>query len=60
MERSPVPDSSPPSPLPTAPALTDTAGPSYTAQQSPGHIYVCSRELAAIMDVVCMLATTQA
>ena len=31
VDRSPVPDSSPPSPPPTAPAPTDTAGPSYTA-----------------------------
>ena len=35
VERSPVPNLSPPSPPPTAPAPTDTAGPSYTAQQSP-------------------------
>ena len=35
VERSPVPDSSLPSPPTTAPALADTAGPSYTAQQSP-------------------------
>ena len=59
MERSPVPDSSPPSPPPSAPAPADTAGPSYTAQ-SPEHIHVSSRELAAIMDSVCVLATTQA
>ena len=58
VERSPIPDSSPPSPPPSAPALTDTAGPSYTAQ-SPEHIHVSSRELAAIMDAVCALATTQ-
>ena len=31
VERSPVPDLSPPSPPPSAPALADTAGPSYTA-----------------------------
>ena len=60
VERSPVPDSSPPSPPPTALAPTDTAGPSYTAQQSPEHIHVSSRELAAVRDVVCALATTQA
>ena len=59
MERSPVPDSSPPSPPSTAPAPADTAGPSYTAQQSAKHIHVSSRELAAVMDVVCVLATTQ-
>ena len=60
MERSPVPDSSPPSPHPTTPASTDTVGPSYTAQQSPEHIHISSRELAAVMDAVCALATTQA
>ena len=60
--RSPVPDMSPPYPPPppssTAPA--DTPGPSYTAQHSPEHVHVSSRELAAVMDVVCSLATTQA
>ena len=60
VERSPVPNSSPPSPPPTVPAPSDTAGPSYTAQQSPEHVHVSSRELAAIMDAVCALATTQA
>ena len=60
VERSPVPDSSPSSPPPTAPALTDTVSPSYTTQQSPVHIHVSSRELATVMDPVCALATTQA
>ena len=62
VERSPVPDLSPPSPPPppSAPASADTLGPSYTAQHSPEHVHVSSRELAAIMDVVCSLATTQA
>ena len=60
VERSPVSDSSPPAPPPTAPAPTDTAGPSHTAQQSPDHVHVSSRELADVMDVVCELATTQA
>ena len=54
MERIPVQDSSPASPPPTAPAPTDTA------QQSPKHIHVSSRELVVVMDVVCTLATTQA
>ena len=58
VERTSVPDSSPPAPPSTAPAPTDTAGPFYTSQQSPEHIHVSSRELAAIMDVVCTLATT--
>ena len=62
MERSLVPDLSPPSPPPppSAPAPADTVGPSYTAQQSPEHVHVSSRELAAVMDAVCALATTQA
>ena len=60
MEKSPVSDSSPPAPPPTAPAPTDTTGPSYTVQQPPDHVHVSSRELAAIMDAVCTLATTQA
>ena len=60
VERSPVPDSSPPSPPPTAPAPTDTVGPSYTAQQSLENIHVSYRGLSAVMDAVCVLATTQA
>ena len=60
VERTLVPYSSPLVPPSTAPAPTDTAGPSYTAQQSPEHIHVSSRELAAVMDAVCTLATTQA
>ena len=60
MERSPVLDSSPPAPPPTAPASTDTTGPFYTVQQPLEHIQVSSRELAVVMDVVCALATTQA
>ena len=62
MERSPVPDLSPPfpPPSPSAPAFADTTGPSYTTQQSPEHVHVSSRELAVVMDVVCALATTQA
>ena len=60
VERSSDIDSSPPSPPPTIPAPTDTAIPSYTAQQSPEHIHVSSRELAVVMDFVCVLATTHA
>ena len=57
-----MPDLFPPSPPPppSAPASTDTLGPSYTAQHSPEHVHVSSRELAAVMDAVCSLATTQA
>ena len=62
VERSPVPDSSPPSPPPHLSATdhADTPGPSYTAQHSPEHVHVSSRELSAVMDAVCSLATTQA
>ena len=60
MERSPVPDMSPPSPPPpastTAPA--DTPGPSYIAQHSPEYVHVSTRELAGVMDAVCSLAAT--
>ena len=40
VERSPVPDLSPPSPLPppSAPAPDDTPGPSYTAQHALEHV----------------------
>ena len=62
VERSPVLDLSPPSPPPPPSATTpaDTAGPSRTSQKSLKHIHISSRELAAVMDVVCTLATTQA
>ena len=60
VERTSAPVSSPPVPPPTAPALPETAGPSSTSQKSPEHIPVSSRELSAIIDVVCALATTLA
>ena len=60
VERSPVPDSSPSSPPPTAPSPTDTVNPSYIAQQSQENIHVSSKELTAVMDDVWALATTQA
>ena len=40
VERSPVPDLSPPSPPPSALAPADTAGPSHTSPQSPEHVHV--------------------
>ena len=57
-----MPDLSPPSltPPPSATAPADTPGPSYTAQHSPEHVHVSSRELAAVMDAVSSLGTTQA
>ena len=62
MERSPVPDISPPShpPPASATAPADTPGPSYTTQHSPKYIHVSTRELACVMDAVCSLASTQA
>ena len=62
VERSTVPALSPPSPPPhpSVPASADTPGPSYSAQHSPEHVHVTSRELAGVMDAVCSLATTQA
>ena len=62
VERSPFLDSSPPSPPPPPSALApaDTADPSSTAKHSPEHVQVSSRELAAVMDAVCALATKQA
>ena len=62
VERSLVLDLSPtsPPPPPSATAPADTPGPSYTTQHSLEHVHVSSRELAAIMDAVCSLATTQA
>ena len=62
MERSPVPDISPPSPPPltSATAPANTPCPSYTAQHSPEYVHVSSREIAGVMDAVCSLASTQA
>ena len=62
VERSPVPDLSTPSPPPphSTPVSAGTPGPSYIAQHSLEHVHVSSRELVAVMDAVCSLATTQA
>ena len=62
VQRSPVPDMSPPSPtLPTsAAAPADTPGPSFTSQHSPKYVHVGTRELTGVMDAVCSLAATQA
>ena len=53
-----VPDASPPVPPPTAPAPSETAGPSSTSQQPFEHIPFTSRDLSVVMDVVRALATT--
>ena len=62
MERSSVPDRSPPSPtLPTsAAAPADTPGPSFTSHHSPEYVHAISREIAGVMDAICSLAATQA
>ena len=62
VERSPVPDMSPPFPPPptSVAAPANTPGPSFTSQHSPEYVHVCTRELAGVMDVVCSLAATQA
>ena len=57
MQRSPVPDMSPPSTSAAAP--TDTPGPSFTSQHSSEYVHVSTRELAGVMDAVCSLAATQ-
>ena len=62
VERSAVPNLSPPSPPPhpSATAPADTPYPSYTTHHSLEHVHVSSRELAVVMDAICSLATTQA
>ena len=62
MERSSMPDRSPPSPtLPTsAAAPADTPGPSFTSQHSPEYVHASSREIAGVIDAICSLAATQA
>ena len=60
MERSSVPDRSPPSPtlLTSAAAPADTRGPSFTSQHSPEYVHASSREIAGVMDAICSLAAT--
>ena len=60
VERSPAPHMSPPSPPPHSTSAADTPGLYYSAHHSLEHIHASSRELAAVIDVVCSLATTQA
>ena len=62
VERSLVPDMSPPSPPPptSVAAPADTSVPSYSAQHSLEYVHVYTRELAGVIDVVCSLASTQA
>ena len=61
MERSTVPDRSPPSPTisTSAAAAVDTPGPSYTSHHSSEYVNASSREIAGVMDAICSLAATQ-
>ena len=60
VQRTPIPDRSPPSPPHTTSAAADTPGPSYSAHHSPEYIHASSREIAGVMDAICSLAATQA
>ena len=60
VERTSVPDSSPPVPPPTAPAPPEIAGPSSMPQYPFEHIPVTFRDFLAVMDAVRTLATTTA
>ena len=62
VQRTPISDSSPPSPPHTtlAAAPTNTPGPSYSAYHSPEYTHASSREIAGVMDAICTLAATQA
>ena len=62
VQRTPIPDRSPPSPPHTtsAEAPIDTPGPSYSAHHSPEYSHASSREIAGVMDAICTLAATQA
>ena len=60
VERTSVPDSSPSVPPPTAPAPSETAGPSSTSQQPSEHIPVTSRDFLVVIDIVRTLAATSA
>ena len=60
VQRTPIPDRSPPSPPHTTSAAADTPGPSYSAHHSPEYTHASSREIAGVMDAICSLAATQA
>ena len=62
VQRSPAPQVSPPSPPlhTTSAAAADTPGPSYSAHHSPEYVHASSREIAGVMDAICLLAATQA
>ena len=62
IQRSPAPQMLPPSPPPhtTSAAAADTPDPSYSAHHSPEYVHASSREIAGVMDAICVLAATQA
>ena len=60
VERTSVPDLSPPVPPPTAPAPPDTIGPSSTSQEPPEHIPGTSRDFLAVLDAVTALTEQMA
>ena len=60
MERTSVPDLSPPVPPPLAPAPPETAGPSSTSQEPPEHIPGTSRDFLAVLDAVTALTERMA
>ena len=59
VQRTPIPDRSPPSPPhTTSAAAADIPGPSYSAHYSPEYTHASSREIAGVMDAICLLAAT--
>ena len=60
VQRTPIPDRSPPSPPHTTSAAANIPGPSYSAHLSPEYSHASSREIAGVMDAICTLAATQA
>ena len=60
VQRTPIPDRSPPSPPHITSVAADTPGPSYSAHHSSEYTHASSREIAGVMDAICSLAATQA
>ena len=62
VQRTPIPDRSPPSPPHTtsAAAPTDTPGPSYSTHHWLEYTHASSREIAGVMDAICSLEAMQA
>ena len=61
VQRTSIPDRSPPSPPhTTSAAAADIPGPSYSAHYSLEYTHASSREIAGVMDAIFSLAATQA